>query len=217
MRKLSVVFVGLMAVLLLNLFGVALAAPSVPDKGPGYAQAGRAKGAVRNAVATADTDHAITAISTSPRPACWAWDSLLTWSPQGGTAVCVYTMTSSVGLGAVDGAGACHVSDPFTTVDGPGACFVVGNGQSRDKLPGFNEVYRRPGARRGICTVAVEDPGGRLVYPPCRVTADCTDAVGSGTCDTTAAGTARLEGNSCAFAVCKVDTDGTFINVEQDQ
>lgn len=189
------------------------------DKGEGYAQAGRAAAAGRNLFPTADVGRPVLIATVPPTPGCFAWDELLTWSAKGGEALCVYTMTTTITLGGVNGAAAFTVVDA-NGPDGGGAGFLVPNGGSRDKLPGYLETYRAPGARSGICSAPVLGPGNRIVYPPCRVDGDCTDAGSSGTCDTATAIAARLQRISlkgCAFVVCQVDTNGTVVTWEEDK
>jgi hypothetical protein len=200
---------------LITLSGDITAQPK--DKGSAYAQAGRASAAGRQVYGTANVSGAV--LDASGVPACFAWDVLLTFSAKGGEAVCVFAMDAAVTLGGVNTAAAFTITDA-NGADGPGAGFLVPNGGSRDKVPGYLEAYRSPGARSGVCTGAVQGPGRHVVYPPCRVDGDCTTAGSPGTCDTaTAVATrlAKLARLGCTFAVCQVDTDGTILTWEEDK
>lgn len=182
------------------------------DKGQGYAQAGRPVDGGGQLVATENVAQPINlsdVAGSTVRPACFAFEGLVTFASVGGAASCVYAQTSTLtftgdyltGRGCVVGT---------IGPDGRGNCFhLPAAGASRDAVPGFDAVYRAPGARSGICSAPIAGPGRKSVYPPCRVDGDCTDAVGSGTCNTSP--TDALRAQSCAFVVCQVDTASTLI------
>lgn len=182
------------------------------DKGQGYAQAGRPVDGGGQVFATENVAHPINLsddVGAAVRPACFAFEGLVTFAAVGGAGSCVYAQTSTLTFkGDFLSARACVVGT--IGPDGRGNCFhLPAAGASRDAVPGFDAVYRAPGARSGICSAPTIGPGRKMVYPPCRVDGDCTDAVGSGTCNTSPTDAQRAQ--SCAFVVCQVDTASTLI------
>lgn len=196
---------------------LALSAPALADeakpadKGAGYAQAGKGNGAGCEIIASANTATPIPlySYSTGPSDACFKWGRLVNWYASGGEAVVLYAMTTTVSFaGNVDSRKAATVVDAYGP-DGAGVAAFVGNGSNVDFVPGERQLYRHPGARAGVCGSPILDPGGDLVYPPCRVDADCS-ALGAGSSCITAP-TDLQRSRSCALAVVQVDTNGTKV------
>lgn len=200
------------------LIAVPIYAQTPEPKPSGYQAAGSPAAARRQVLTAADTATALTL--SDERPACFAFGSLVVLKAKGGEVVGVYSMTSTITFaGAVESSGALSVVDA-NGPDGDGAGFTLAPGESKDTVPTFDRVYRRPGARSGVCSGRQVGPGGHSRMVPCRVNGDCTEAGAGATCDTASDEAGRLQSlraQGCAFIVVQTDTPDASITWEMQQ
>jgi hypothetical protein len=156
-------------------------------------------------IGSANTLETLLRQTGSTVPACFGWGSLAVFEADGGNCGCLWSMTSTFAVGALNTESAYDLTDA-NGPDGAGAGFFLRNsGGPVSQVVQHAVVYSAPGARSGLCSVSEVDPTRSIVYRPCRVDGDCP----SGTCRTapTAGDPERL---GCAMLRCQCSASATI-------
>jgi len=153
--------------------------------------------------------------ATSSLAACIGFGSKMALSADGGDALCVFSMTSTLTMTAPDAEAACYVTDGASIKTGMAPCVYVRDGAPPQKvtMPSYTYLARSPGPRTaGICS-GYTDPRTQTVFPGCRVPGDCHELRAGTSCDTTisTADRVRMATRGCGFVVCTVDTDAADV------
>lgn len=135
-------------------------------------------------------------------PVCVPWEVVVSFRAEDTTCWC-WTLDPNVQVAAPTGDGGCQISDDNGR-DGDGACFATAANETAWGAPAWQVVPARAGARGyagapgGLCTVATTTTAGfgSALRVPCRVTADCTAVVGSGTCEAFASPVPSTDGRT---------------------
>lgn len=106
-------------------------------------------------LATANTVYSIPATTSGTTEACIPWDAQVVLRPDGGKAACVFSMSPDVSIGALTAEAQSTVTDPFGP-DGEGAVVKAPDGIAVTQVPRFEDLYRLPGARAGLCSVPAQ-------------------------------------------------------------
>lgn len=149
---------------------------------------------------------------TSGLPICVPWETVVSVRAEQTVCMCYVGSPRELTLTGPGAAGGCQITD-VNGPDGSGACFLVNSSGPVWKSPAWTVVSARPGARAGACSVATSTTVGLGVArrPPCRVDADCTAAVGSGTCDLLSGAANATEvryGQGCAYLLARGSATG---------
>jgi hypothetical protein len=150
-------------------------------------------------------------------PICVPWETVVSVRAEQTVCLCYVGAPRELTLTGPGSAAGCQLTD-VNGPDGTGACWVIDAGERVWTSPAWQVVSARPGARLGACSVATSTTVGLGVSrrPPCRVDADCTAAVGSGTCDSlsTSANTTEVRyGQGCAYVFARGSATG-LVRVE---
>lgn len=141
-------------------------------------------------------------------PICVGWQALVAFSADQRTCFC-WTLDFNVRVAAPTADGGCRITDDYGR-DGDGACFTVAANETKWKSPHWPIVANRPGSRGyvgtiggGLCSVSTSTTAGfgAALRPACRVDADCTTVVGSGTCVAFTSPAPSSSGASSAAAI----------------
>jgi hypothetical protein len=145
-------------------------------------------------------------------PVCIPWETVVRVTAEQSVCLCYVGAPRELTLTGPGSAGGCQLTD-VNGPDGSGACFLATSSGPVWTSPFWRIVSQRPGARLGACSVATSTTVGFGVStrPPCRVDADCTTAVGSGTCDSLSTLPSPVEvryGQGCAYVLARGSATG---------
>lgn len=136
---------------------------------------------------------------------------------------CVWAMTDDVTFTNANGPDedSCHLTDANGD-NGDGACFMLVDRVPVEQTITYEQVKSAIGARTGICSAPKAAwRRGPMVYPPCRIDADCATAFGitGATCDTSLSANdmQRLSTQGCAVLKCGADTNATSVHIRVEK
>lgn len=207
-------------ILLGILGGLALVAWGPMDKGEEYTQVGGGVYADYQVLAVADTEEAFPD-DFGGGDLCIPYGALTVVQFNGGTGHCAFHQAVKSDMSFTNTSvaeDACDMTDTEGDDGSVGACTLQIDKVPVEQTPTYMQLKGQIGARVGICDTPKEAwRGGPLVYPPCRIDADCTSdfSISGATCDTTP--DRRLQARqSCAVLTCGADTanTGAHIRVE---
>lgn len=200
---------------------LSLAQTNGPDgKGIGFQQDGSTVFGYRQPIATANAARTLVRPGTAGVPACVPFGSRLVLGAAGGGAVVHFSMTSTLTFaGALSTRLGCSMVDA-NGPEGQGSCLALpASGIVVYEALTFDQFYRAPGARGGVCSGWVNCMGTSSRIG-CRVDGDCTEAGAGSTCDTTSSAGSReqiLRNYGAGFLVFQVDTANAVLTVARQK
>lgn len=210
---------GLLGILIVAACTMAAFPPGPLRKSDAYLQPAQSMFGNKWDLGTANSDVVISTVPGGSIDLCIPFGSQTMLMTEGGNAVCTWTMTDDPTYdNNTDAAGACNLTDG-SGPDGAGSCFTLKDGVPWNEVPMYQAIAASGiGARPGICSLPTRFKD-QIVYPGCRVDADCTGAtaynISGATCDTSisSADSAKREEKGCASLVCQTETANTLLGL----